>query len=85
MIQQDPKQKFTVRQVAAKWAVSPETVRGWIHSGKLRAVSTSGIGAKRPTYRISADALAEFERRQLTPTVVKIPRRRRALDYKQIV
>ena len=40
--------------------VDPETVRGWIESGELRASNVASRSATRPRWRISREALEEF-------------------------
>jgi hypothetical protein len=52
----------SVSDVAERFAVSPHAVLSWIASGELRAINVSRKGkSKRPTWRISATAIAEFE------------------------
>lgn len=59
---------MSVPQVARRYGVSPVKVRGWITSGQLRATNT---GKRRTRYRITLDALAEFDARG-----VAVPARR---------
>ena len=67
---------LTPPQVARRYGVSPDTVRGWIASGKLQAVNV-GRGT-RPRYRVSVDALKEFDsRRRGNGTPDAPPQRRR--------
>ncbi len=66
-----------VRDVAARLAVTPGKVLGWIRSGKLRALDvSSGSGAK-ARWRIRPEDLAIFEA-TLTTTPTPKSRRRRA-------
>lgn len=67
--------RLTPPEVAKLLGVSPDSVRGWIASGALKAVNVAGPG-KRPSHRISREALAEFERRR-TPEPVVVRRRRK--------
>lgn len=60
----------SVPQVARRYGVSPAKVRSWIASGQLRATNT---GKQRARYRVTPEALAEFDARG----VVKIERRRK--------
>ena len=72
---------LTPPQVAKRYGVSPDTVRGWITSGVLRAVNV-GKGT-RPRYRITADALKEFDAKRPARIAPKTPpqrRRRRKTD-----
>ena len=72
---QRPGNFLTPPQAARKLGVSPDSVRGWISSGELKAVNVAGPG-KRASHRISREALAEFERRR-TPEPVIVRRRRK--------
>lgn len=71
--------RFTPPEVAKRLGVSPDTVRGWIASGALKAVNVAGPG-KRPSHRISPEALAEFERRRAPEPAVVRRRRKPAGD-----
>lgn len=64
-------------EVAKRYGVSPDTVRGWIASGLLRATNI-GKGKKKPRFRIEPQALEEFDRKRTagfkTPTIERRPR-----------
>jgi len=62
--------KLTPPQVARVLGVSPETVRGWIRSGELKAVNLADPQSPRPRYRIERDALTSFAtgRETIAPT-----------------
>ena len=80
-----PSDLLTPPQVAQRYGVSPDTVRGWIASGQLPAVNV-GKGS-RPRFRISADALRDFDAKrppQVVPTA-RSQRRRRAKSAGLIV
>lgn len=66
---------LTPPQVAKRYGVSPDTVRGWIASGDLRAVSV-GKGS-RVRYRVPVDALEEFAAKRPARIVPKAPAQRR--------
>lgn len=51
----------TVKQIAERYSVKIDTALAWIHSGDLRAVNVGSKGAKRPCWRITDSALADFE------------------------
>jgi hypothetical protein len=67
----------TPPDLAKRWRVKPEKVIGFIRRGELRAFDVSTIpGVGRPRFRISIDAVIEFEnRRGVQPAPA--PRRRR--------
>ena len=53
---------LTVREVAQRYGVGEHTVLGWIRSGQLRAINVGrNIAAKKPRWRITAEALETFE------------------------
>jgi hypothetical protein len=68
---------LTVADVARRYRVSEDKVRGWIARGELRAVNTASVLCGRPRWVISPDALAEFERRRSGGPTPKDKRRRK--------
>jgi excisionase family DNA binding protein len=51
-----------IRDICERYGVTEHTVLGWIRSGQLRAVNVGrSPGAKKPRWRISEQALADFE------------------------
>lgn len=52
---------LTVRQVAERYGVTPDTVWRWIREERLEAIDIGPTGRKR--YRISTEALEKFENR----------------------
>lgn len=77
---QDSERWMTPPEVGRLLRVAPETVVGWIRSGELRGVNV-GSGAKRPRFRVSAEALADFELRRTVRPPVKPVRRRKRLEH----
>jgi excisionase family DNA binding protein len=71
---------LSVRDLCERYEVSEHTVLSWIHSGELRAVNVGRRpGAKRPRWRISHQALEQFElARTPTPPPPRARRRKRA-------
>lgn len=54
---------YSVRDVQKRYGVTTKTVLGWIHSGELKAFNVGRrIDSKKPRWRITAEALADFER-----------------------
>lgn len=47
---------YTVEDIAKMFSVHPETVRGWIKSGQLKAINLGGAAG----YRIYETDLQEF-------------------------
>ncbi len=61
------KRWYSTQEVAAELGVSAETVRKFIHERRLAARVI--LGGKRPMFRVSADALADFRRRWVRDSV----------------
>ena len=81
------KRYSTPPEQAAIWGVSPETVIGHIKAGRLKAFTTSPPGCKRPRWKISPEAVAEFEELH-GPQAASKPTRKRAKtdrDYVEYV
>ncbi len=75
---------FTVADLTERYGVSEHTVLGWIRSGELKAFSVGrSPGAKKPRWRVSAEAVESFELRR-TPTPPKARARRRRRDVSVI-
>jgi len=73
----------TVREVARRYRVSADKVRGWIGRGELAALNTADARCGRPRYVMTPEALAEFEHRRLVAPPPKPQRRKRveAVDF----
>ena len=65
---------LTPPAVARIYKVDPDTVRGWLSSGELRGLNVARRNCRRPRWRISPEALQEFER--LRAAVPKIEPKR---------
>ncbi len=70
---------MTPRQVAKERQIRAEKVLGWIRTGELRAVNMASHMTSKPRWKVSREALAEFDlarsnRAFATPT---LPRRRK--------
>jgi transposase len=75
---------LTVRDVARRYRVGEDKVRGWIGRGELRAINTATALCGRPRWVVPIEALTEFEQRRAGGPPPKPPRRRRpreAIDY----
>lgn len=73
----EPASGFTVADVASRLRVGEDKVRGWIRRGELAAVNTASTLCGRPQLRITAEALAAFERRRSSAPPPKPQRRQR--------
>ncbi len=73
----------TPAEVAALLNVSLNTVLAWIGDGHLRATNVArSARSKRPTWRISAAAIAEFEASRTSARAPgRAPRRSRTPDH----
>lgn len=70
----------TVADVAARLVVGEAQVLDLIHSGRLAAVNV-GLGAQRPRWRITPDALALFLASRATPARPTAKRRWRTAEH----
>jgi excisionase family DNA binding protein len=74
---------LTVADVARRYRVGEHTILRWINSGQLLAVNVGrSPGARKPRWRISEQALADFEaaRRTTAPPPPRTRRRQRPAD-----
>lgn len=67
---------LTPPKLAKRWGVSAETVIGFILAGELEGFNVASRNSTRPRYRITREAIADFERRR-SAVVAPTPRRRR--------
>jgi excisionase family DNA binding protein len=67
---------FSVKDLAKRYAVGEATILAWISRGELRALNVGRhLGAKKPRWRITAEALEAFE--QLRTPSLPLPRTQR--------
>jgi hypothetical protein len=75
---------YTVADLARRYRVSEDRVRGWIARGELRAFNRRDDRAGRPAYVVTPEALAAFEcARSVSPPPKPARRKRRTsvVDY----
>ena len=70
-----PRIMLRVKDVAEEMGVSQHTVGVWINSGELAAVNVGRKPGGKPIWRISAEALEEFQASRTKAPA--LPRRRR--------
>jgi transposase len=70
---------FTTADIAKRFRVGQDTVRGWIKRGELVAVNTRDVRCGRPRFVVLPEALAAFEqaRQAVTPPGTRPARRRK--------
>jgi hypothetical protein len=71
---------LSVRQFAQKWKIGEDKVRHFISTGELKAFNFSTSPLKRPQYRISPAAEAEFLQRRQSGPAPKPPKRLKRSD-----
>jgi Helix-turn-helix domain len=70
---------LTPRQVAERYGVGVHKILSMIDAGIIVAIDMRSPGSSRPRWRITAEAIADFERRRVAqPKAAPTPRRRRA-------
>ena len=76
---------LTVAEVARRYRVGEDRVRGWIKAGHLKAINTADAACGKPRFVVLPEALHEFERqRTVGPPPKPTPKRRRRaglIDY----
>jgi hypothetical protein len=80
-----PGSSFTVQDLATRYAVTPHTVLHWIKNGDLKALNVGRrLGAGKPRWRVTPEAIQEFEKvRTPTPSLARARRRKREVDVIQ--
>jgi hypothetical protein len=68
---------FTVRELARRWRVSRDRIRGFIKRGELAAINTAPSRAGRPRYIVTPEAVAAFERARSAAPPPTPPRRQK--------
>jgi hypothetical protein len=72
---------LTPPELAKLWRVSPEKIIAMIRGGQLAAVNLASRGSSRPRFRISRDAIRNFEQGQVPiPKATPGPRRQSKAD-----
>ncbi len=66
--------------LAKRLGVSSDKVRDWIRSGQLAATDVSQKPGGRPRFKISEEAIREFEKKRQPEKPLPAPRRRRKKD-----
>jgi hypothetical protein len=80
----EPTPGLTVADVARRYRVGEDKVRGWISRGELRAINTATALCGKPRWVIPPEALVSFEQRRAGGPPPKPQRRRRqpaAIDF----
>ena len=75
---------LTVREVAKRYRVGPDKVRGWIRRGELAAINTADVACGRPRFVVTSEAIQQFEKRRAAAEPQNRnarPRRRTVKDY----
>ncbi|HEX29770.1 TPA: DNA-binding protein [Candidatus Poribacteria bacterium] len=74
------KEAYSISDIARKLGVTRRTVFNWIKTGQLEVINIS-LGKKKPTYRITKEALERFiQLRRVKTTQRDLPRRKGAAE-----
>lgn len=72
---------YGIPDVCERYGVSEGTVLSWIHAGELRAINVGRTpGARKPRWRVTAQALEDFEAARSAVPPAPRQRRRRQRD-----
>jgi transposase len=72
---------YTVRDLVERYGVGDHTVLGWIRRGELKAIDVSRSRSGRPTWRITPEAITEFEAaRTASPPKPRTRCRKKAIE-----
>lgn len=76
---------YSIKDICERYGVGERTVILWLKSGELKGINVGRtLGKKKPRWRITEQALADFERmRATTPPLPKIRRRRQPAEVIQ--
>lgn len=80
----EAKRSLTPPEVAVRYRVSADKVRGWIRRGELPAVNVASTLTGKPRFVVTAEGLAAFERKRCAAQPKQARRRRLAMgqvDY----
>lgn len=68
---------YSVEDIRRRYSVSEGTVLTWIKNGELKAVDISRNPGGRPRWRITGNALIDFEKARTSGTPAPTPRKKR--------
>jgi hypothetical protein len=68
-----------VADLARRWRVSVDKVRGFLRRGELVGVNVAATLSGKPLWRVSPQEVERFERRRSSAPPPKPPRRRRRM------
>jgi hypothetical protein len=60
----EPPVGLTVADIARRYRVGPDKVRGWIARGELRAINTASALCGKPRWVVMPEAIRSFEQRR---------------------
>jgi excisionase family DNA binding protein len=77
---------LSVKDLCDRYGITEHTVLGWIRSGELRAVNVGRAPGKiKPRWRITQDALDDFERLRSNAQAVAVAPRRRKRHEPEVI
>jgi excisionase family DNA binding protein len=76
----------SVEELADRFGVGDHTICEWIRRGDLRAINVARKPGTRPKWRVTPEALAEFElARTPTPRPERTRRRKQSADLVEFI
>jgi hypothetical protein len=68
---------FSVADLCRRWKVGPDKIHGFLRRGELVGINVATNLSGKPQWRITPEAVEQFERRRSSAAPPKLPRRRR--------
>lgn len=82
----DTTKTISPSELAKRWKIKNTKVLAWIRSGELAAFDVSNApGIGRPRFRITADAISDFQRKRSGAIVKPVRRTRRPKTTEKII
>ena len=72
---------LTVKDVAKRYRVGRDKVRGWINRGELMAINVAGALCGKARFVVLPEHLAAFEQRRAAAPPPKSPRQRKRPEF----
>ena len=76
---------FSLQDLQERFGVGEHTVLGWARQGELKAIDVRRSGSSRAKWRITEEALIEFETSRASRTLSPVQVRRRSREPQDVI